>query len=162
MAEQDLFAGTDKLLAAFDFTSMIAAQNESHRKETVGLLLHFIEIVDGLQELELHCTDLAKRGAQQVPLRPISVLIRRALQMLAAAGVEPMRAAGQSLNLDLHEVEAVLDAASEEADTVLRETTHGYLLRGKLLRRAKVIVASGTQAAENRQIRGESNEGNRD
>ncbi len=138
---------TDKMLSTIDFgkmmdvAGMIAAQNEKHRKETAKLLIEFLEVVDSLEALGVHCKELVATGQQHVPLRSVDTTLRQALKMLAGAGVEQMKAAGQPLNLELHEVDAVTADAAVEEDTVLEEKVRGYLWNGVLLRRAKVVIS---------------------
>jgi molecular chaperone GrpE (heat shock protein) len=52
-----------------------------------------------------------------------------------------MNAAGHPLDLAHHEVDAVSPDSSVEADTVLEEKVRGYLWKGALLRRAKVLIS---------------------
>jgi molecular chaperone GrpE (heat shock protein) len=147
MASKDSGDDTDKMLSAMDFGKMmdvagaLAAQNEKHRKETAGLLLGFLEVVDSIEALGAHCQELVEQGYEHVPLRSVNTTYRQALNILSRLGVEQMNAAGRPLNLEEHEVEAVRPNTSAEEDTVLEEKLRGYLWNGTLLRRAKVVVA---------------------
>ncbi len=138
---------TEKMLAGMDFGKMmdvaaaVSAEGQKHRKETADLLVRFVEVVDSLEALAAHCEELAARGHQHVPLRSVNTTLRQALSALSRAGVEPMDAAGRPLDLNLHEVEAVRPDSSVEEDVVLEEKVRGYLWRGAVLRRSKVVIS---------------------
>jgi molecular chaperone GrpE (heat shock protein) len=80
-------------------------------------------------------------GHQQIPLRSVNTIFGQALNVLSQVGVEQMKAVGQPLNLEWHEVDAVTPDSSVEEDTVLEEKVRGYLWNGLLLRRAKVVIS---------------------
>lgn len=147
MASEHSNDDMDKMLSGMDFgkmmdaVGMVAEQNEKHRKETTDLLYSFLEVIDSLEALAIHCEELAAKGHEHVPLRSVKTILRQALGVLSQAGVEQMNAVGQRLNLEQHEVEAVSSNASVEEDTVLEEKVRGYLWRGAILRRAKVVIA---------------------
>jgi molecular chaperone GrpE (heat shock protein) len=138
---------TDKMLSVMDFgkmmdvAGMVAAQNEKHRKETADLLLRFLDVIDSLQALGEHCQELVASGYEHVPLRSVNTTLHQALNVLSQVGVEQMNAAGHPLDLAHHEVDAVSPDSSVEADTVLEEKVRGYLWKGALLRRAKVLIS---------------------
>jgi molecular chaperone GrpE (heat shock protein) len=148
MAENDFYANTDKMLAAMDFAEVTAAQKEKHQKATAGLLYDFLSIVDSLQALETHCEELMANGHEHVPLRSVRAVLRQTLGVLKEAGVTPINAEGQLLDLDKHEVVAVLTDTSVQEDTVLEETERGYSWNKRLLRRAKVVVAHCSHGGE--------------
>ncbi len=60
---------------------------------------------------------------------------------LRTRGVEEMKAVGEKFNPGLHEAESVVEAEGFLKDTVTEVVKKGYLIRGKLLRPAKVKVA---------------------
>ncbi len=147
MPDKDSADDVNKMWSAMDFgkmmdaAGMVAEQNEKHRKETADLLLRFLEIVDSLEALGAHCEELVARGYEHIPLRSVNTTLRQALNILSQTGVEQMNAAGRPLNLEQHEVDAVRPDSSVEEDTVLEEKVRGYLWKGTLLRRAKVVIS---------------------
>jgi molecular chaperone GrpE len=125
-----------------DFAGMAAEQNEKHRKETTNLLLAFLEIVDSLEAFAQHCEELVSAGQNQVPARTANTIVGQARNVLRQMNVEPMEAVGRPLNLEWHDVHSVSENSAAEPDTVLEEKVRGYLWKGSLLRRAKVVIAS--------------------
>lgn len=140
MADDDIFVTADRMLASMDFAALSAEREEKHRREMAGALGSFLPIVDSLEALEARCRELTEQGAQDVPLRSVSVLVKRAFQVLSGLGVEPMRARGGPVDLAMHEVVAVREDPTVEEDTVLEETLRGYLWKTSPLRQARVVV----------------------
>ncbi len=65
------------------------------------------------------------------------------LDMLATHGATPIDSLGEPLNTDFHEAIATLPSAEVEEGHVMNEVKRGWLLNGKLLRVAQVVVSSG-------------------
>ena len=141
MADDDPSLEADKLLAALDFAAMTEAQQEKQQQAMTRLLLGFLEILDTLEALEIHCAELADRGLDHVPHRTVSILVEQMLALLAEADVKPVTAVGCPLDLEIQDVVAVRADPAVEPDTVLEEARRGYLWHQRLLRRARVIVA---------------------
>jgi molecular chaperone GrpE len=147
MAGEDSNDDMNKMLSGMDFgkmmdaVDMVAVQNEKHRKEMSDLLFSFLEVVDSLEALLIYCEELAAKGHEHVPLRSVKTTLRQTLGVLSQAGVEQMNAIGRPLDLEQHEVQAVSPDPSIEEDTVLEEKVRGYLWKGAILRRAKVVIA---------------------
>jgi molecular chaperone GrpE len=63
--------------------------------------------------------------------------------ILNQQGLEPMRTAGESFNTDFHEAITNIPApAPELKGKIVDEVEKGYLLNGKVIRYAKVVVGS--------------------
>lgn len=63
--------------------------------------------------------------------------------ILTQKGLEEMKSIGESFDTDLHEAVANLPADKEEnKNKVMDEILKGYLLNGKVIRYAKVVVAN--------------------
>lgn len=141
MSRDDLFADADRFLAGFDFARMSAAQEEKHRRETEALLLGLIEIADSLRDLERHSGELVARGHEEIPHKSVRLLVRKVLKLLAQAGVRPMNAVGEALDLNRHEVVEMRVGPSAADDVILEEIVDGYLWNDRTLRRARVVVS---------------------
>jgi len=76
---------------------------------------------------------------QQATLR----LLQKALQ---EAGITEIDPAGQSFDPEMHEAMAMQPTAEQPPDTVLSVVQKGYVLNGRLLRPARVIVARAPDA----------------
>ncbi len=141
MSEKDPLALTDKFLATLDFERASTAREDQHNRELTRLLLGVLDVMDSLQDLEIHCLELVRDGHEHVPYRTVNLIARRMLDVLSQAQVEPMSPEGKPLDLERHEVIAVRVDPSTEGDTVLEEILRGYLRKKKPLRRAKVVVS---------------------
>ena len=63
--------------------------------------------------------------------------------ILQQQGLQPMRTAGEKFDTDFHEAIANLPAPTPEAKGVIMdEVEKGYLLHGKVIRHAKVVVGN--------------------
>ena len=63
------------------------------------------------------------------------------MRRLEAEGVTPIETVGQPFTPELHEAVATV-AANAEAGTIVEELERGYMLKDRLLRPARVVVAA--------------------
>lgn len=74
-------------------------------------------------------------------LKSVESIYLRLLNTLESFGLYQMRTVGSRVDLNLHEVVEYRPSAEHENDVVMSERQKGYILNGKLLRDAKVVVA---------------------
>ena len=74
-------------------------------------------------------------------LKSVESIYYRLLNTLENFGLYQMRVVGSKVDLNLHEVVEYRPSAEHANDTIISERQKGYILRGKLLRDAKVVVA---------------------
>jgi len=73
----------------------------------------------------------------------ISLIYNKFLSTLNQQGLEQMRSIGEKFDTDFHEAVTNIPApAPEQKNTILDEVLKGYLLNGKVIRFAKVVVGS--------------------
>lgn len=141
----DLLPGLSaKTLAAMDFAAENEAREKRHRREMESVLRAITETIDALDDLEQHLKEMQSTGVSTAPVKSVSVLIKRMLQQLSEIEVLPMNAAGGPLDLERHEVVATIQNLDAEENTILHEQRRGYLRKGRLLRRAQVIISKHT------------------
>lgn len=68
--------------------------------------------------------------------------LRQLQKAFASAGITELDPAGQPFDPKLHEAMTTLPSADQPPDTVLQVVQKGYLLNGRLLRPARVIVST--------------------
>ena len=68
------------------------------------------------------------------------------LKVLAAHGATPLDSVGEPFDTNFHDALAQLPSADVPEGTVMNEVKRGWLLHGKLLRPAQVVVSSGAPA----------------
>ena len=71
----------------------------------------------------------------------IDMIFRKLLSILGSRGLEPMKSVGQSFDVQHHEALFQLEKKGKPSGIVLEEHEKGYLLHGKVVRHAKVVVS---------------------
>lgn len=74
-------------------------------------------------------------------LKSVESIYFRLLNTLENYGLYQMRTVGSKVDLNLHEVVEYRPSADHENEIIISERQKGYILRGRLLRDAKVVVA---------------------
>ena len=72
----------------------------------------------------------------------VSLTLRQMREMLEREGVEPIEAVGQEFNPELHEALMCCETDEYPENTVIDEMEKGYMFKGKVLRPARVRVAT--------------------
>ncbi|MCX6251693.1 MAG: nucleotide exchange factor GrpE [Bacteroidetes bacterium] len=73
----------------------------------------------------------------------VILIYSKLLNLLNQQGLEPMKTIGEPFDTDFHEAITNIAATSpEQQGKVLDEVSKGYLLNGKVIRYAKVVVGS--------------------
>lgn len=109
---------------------------EAITQEKERLLSRFLSVADNLRRALAHADGATANLSQGVELTH-----RELIRILEDEGVTRLDTAGQPFDPTLHEAVAVLPAEAEP-DTILEEVEAGYKLGDKLLRPAKVVVAT--------------------
>jgi molecular chaperone GrpE len=73
----------------------------------------------------------------------VNAVYRQINDLLSREGLEPIEAAGQAFDPNLHNAVLREETAQYPENTVIEELERGYMLNGKVLRPAMVKVASG-------------------
>jgi molecular chaperone GrpE len=105
---------------------------------TEGIILRLLNILDDLER----AVELAQGGHQdlKVFLKGIEMILAHLYGLLREQGLTPIEAEGKAFNPHLHEALMQVEAEMPE-NTVVEELQKGYLLKGKVIRTAKVKVA---------------------
>lgn len=72
----------------------------------------------------------------------IELIYNKLFNLLSQKGLEPMNSMGTEFNTDYHEAITKIEASNELKGKVVDVIQKGYLLNGKVLRFAKVVVGS--------------------
>ena len=119
-----------------------ARENEDARKYALqSFVRELLPVKDSLEQgLETVTTDA---GDEAKALRQgIELTLRLWSGVLASSGVEEIDPLGQPFNPDLHEALTIRHSPGAAPNTVLEVAQKGYLLNGRLVRAARVIVAA--------------------
>jgi len=144
-----LAAAEAKSLESRDLYMRALAEMENMRKRTARDVeqAHKYAVEKFAQDL-INVKDSLELGLQAAQTASAEGLIAGAeatLQLLnkafERAGIELVDPQGQPFNPDAHEAMVAQESAEHPANTVLHVIQKGYLLHGRLLRPARVIVA---------------------
>ncbi|MEY2562067.1 MAG: molecular chaperone GrpE [Verrucomicrobiota bacterium] len=105
-----------------------------------SLLERLIPIVDNF-DLGL---EAARGEGEKSPIfSGMSMVLKQLMDFLTDQGLQPIDAAGQKFDPNLHE--AIAHEPNDEVpeNTVIRQTRRGYRMKDRLLRPSSVVVSSG-------------------
>lgn len=114
---------------------------DAHRFALERFIKELLPVKDSL---ELGLSAAGQDNADVEKLREGSELILRGLNAaIEKFGVEEINPLGERFDPERHQALAMQPATDTEANTVLQVVQKGYLLNGRLVREARVIVARG-------------------
>lgn len=134
----------DRLLRALAEVDNVKRRTQRERDEYVryaneGLIRDLLPILDNFDRaLE------AARGSQEAAgvVEGVALIQRELLKAFERVGVTRYSAIGQRFDPNRHEATGRMVSATQAPDTVVAEMTPGYVLNGRVLRPAQVVVAA--------------------
>ena len=138
---KDLYA---RLLADFDNYKKRASREreDTYRYAETDILKDVLATVDNLQ-LAL---DNAKDRADDDFVKGVKLVYDSLLATLKDHGAEPFDSVGKTLDTERMEAIATLPSEEIEEGLVSIESKRGWMLKGKVLRAAQVVVSAGKPA----------------
>lgn len=103
------------------------------------VLSDLIEVVDNLDRT-LEALNSEEDEKVKNILTGVDMVRKQFLDVLTSNGLERIESVGQKFDPNFHEALAQQPAEGKEDDEILMEYQRGYILNGRLLRAAKVIV----------------------
>ena len=120
------------------------AADERAQREKADFIAGLLPVLDNLQR----ATEAAETSSST---EVIAEGIRRTASSfedaLAAAGVEPIDAVGETFDPELHEAVETVEVAPEDEGKVIAQHTRGYKIGDRLLRPARVKVGRYSERA---------------
>jgi len=115
-------------------------KEEAIKYANSSLLEKLIAIVDNF---ELGLEAARAEGEKSPVFSGMSMVLKQLMDFLGDSGLQPIDAAGQKFDPNLHE--AIAHEPSDEVPegTVIRQMRRGYKLKDRLLRPSSVVVSSG-------------------
>lgn len=115
-------------------------KEEAIRYANSSLLEKLIAIIDNF---ELGLSAARGEGEKSPIYSGMSMVLKQLTDFLTENGLQPIDAAGQKFDPNLHEAIAHEPSKDVPEGTVLRQTRRGYRLKDRLLRPSSVVVSSG-------------------
>jgi len=116
---------------------------DAHRFALKNIANELLPVCDSM---EMEQAAAQKENADMNALREGSALIYKMLSgVLDKFGVQTINPEGEKFNPEFHEALAMQPVNTQEAGTVLFVQQKGYLLNGRLLRPARVIIAKAME-----------------
>lgn len=143
-AEPDWRDRCARLMADFDnFRKRTARDREDLVKSAAkGVVTDILPTVDNLAR----ALEGAKDKADDPFVQGVKLVYDGLLKTLADHGATPIDSVGEPFNADYHEAVAQFPSQEVDEGVVMAESLRGWLLHGKLLRAAKVVVSAGKGA----------------
>lgn len=145
--ENSLAEANDKFLRLFSEFDNYRKRTTKERIElsktaTADIITTMLPVLD---DLERACNmNKMQAESESNPLHEgVLLILNKFKSILRQKGVEEIPAVGAAFNTDLHEAITNIAAPDEEQKgKVIEQTQKGYLLHGKVIRYAKVVVAN--------------------
>jgi molecular chaperone GrpE len=116
----------------------LAKRLEIELQEEIGaVLLDLLPVADNLERIVVY----AKEHGDKELERGLEITLREFQEAMAKHGVSRIEARGKPFNPEVHDAIGAVPAPEFEEGTVLEIEQKGYLLDGKVLRPAKVVIA---------------------
>lgn len=128
-----------RALAELDNVRKRAARDVEHASRQ-GVEKLAQELLPVLDSFELAQSTAANADARSL-LEGQAATLRLLLKAFEKAGIQPVDPTGQPFNPEQHEAMVAQPSADAAPNTVLQTVQRGYVLNGRLLRPARVIVA---------------------
>ena len=124
------------------------AADERALREKADFIAGLLPVLDNLQR----ATDAADSGSPELIAEGLRRTASGFENALAAAGVEPIEAVGETFDPEMHEAIETVEVDPQEEGKVIAQHTRGYRIGDRLLRPARVKVGrysgKASQAAE--------------
>ena len=134
----------DRLLRALAEVDNVKRRTQREREDYVryaneGLVRDLLPIVDNFDRA-LEAARATREAAKVV--EGVSLIQRELLKVLERVGVTRYSAVGERFDPNRHEATGRVVSANQPPDTVVAELGAGYMLNGRVLRPAQVLVAA--------------------
>ena len=108
----------------------------------VKALLPIMDTLERALEFDPSQADLSSSSSVQVMREGISLTLKMFVDTLTRFGVEQINPIDQLFNPELHEAISMLPAPDKKPNQVLHVVQKGYLLNGRITRRARVVTVA--------------------
>ncbi len=138
----------DKLSREHDSYVRLYAEFETYRRRTAEEKLAIVssaaaDTIKGMLPVLDDCERAIKNSSDEAAKEGTTLIYNKLMDYLKSRGLTPIEALGQKFDTDFHEAVTQFPAPSEEQKGMVIDVIQtGYLLNGKILRYAKVVVGA--------------------
>jgi molecular chaperone GrpE len=115
-------------------------KEEAIKYANSSLLEKLVAIIDNF---ELGLEAARAEGEKSPVFSGMSMVLKQLMDFLSDSGLQPIDAAGQKFDPNLHEAIAHEPSDKVAEGTVIRQMRRGYRMKDRLLRPSSVVVSSG-------------------
>ena len=102
-----------------------------------------VDLLPVLDDFDRALESMADHDAQEDSIKGVELIYNKLFNLLKQKGLEPMDAAGKEFDTDFHEAITQVPAPSkDQKGKVVDVIQKGYLLNGKIIRFAKVVIGN--------------------
>ncbi|MDI6839807.1 MAG: nucleotide exchange factor GrpE [bacterium] len=143
--KEELEEYKDKYLRALAELDNYRKRIKKEKEELVNyaserLILELIPVLDNFERGLSSLRDIKSDNLDDF-YRGIELIYDRFKELLEKEGIKSFSAVGEKFNPARHEAVSVTDSGDCPPDTVVSELCKGYILKDKVIRPAKVVVA---------------------
>lgn len=144
----------DRMLRLAAELENLKKRQERERSELVlfaneSLIKELLPVIDNLERAIEHGQQQETAAAL---LEGVEMVLRSFLQVLSKFGVTQIKALGDKFDPVYHNAVMQEENSEVEDQTIIKELQKGYLLQGRLLRPAMVVVARNPEVAANTRV----------
>ena len=102
------------------------------------LILTLLPVLDDLERFFQHIEE--QKNIESI-LEGIQLIYKKLTDILEKEGLESMKTVGENFDPEMHDALMQKEEEGSQSGTIVNEYSKGYLLNGKVIRHAQVIVA---------------------
>ncbi len=146
---------TEGLVASYkDQLLRLAAEFDNFRKRVEIDKADFVkfsnermikDLIPVLDDFERALTDGKKNQGSESFVKGVELIYQKLYKLLEEKGLKPINSLGKEFDVTYHDVLLQVPRQDVKPDIIVEEVERGYTLHGKVIKHAKVIVASSDQ-----------------
>lgn len=105
------------------------------------------DLIPVLDDFERALANGKKNPEQESFQRGVELIYQKLYKLLQDKGLEPIDSVGKEFDVTYHDVLMQVPRQDVKPDTIIDEVERGYTLHGKVIKHAKVIVASAANTS---------------
>ena len=158
---QKQLSETDSLVKSYkDQLLRLAAEFENYKKRVELDKADFVkfsneriirDLIPVLDDFERALSKGSQDSDGESFRKGIELIYQKFFKLLADKGLEPIESVGKEFDVAYHDVLMQIPRQGVKPDTIVEEVERGYTLHGKVIKHAKVIVASPQQESSDQE-----------